>query len=156
MQAASPPYPTFRVAVLTFCKQWQRGITVPFILGVQVPAQGTQPLDIGQGEVPDNDHCVALLQAELVPQAVQGSVSLSRKVLPGRLLQGGLPGYSGALCCWGLQLSCRQRLLPLPPVGVLQVKAIVSTGESGSAHYSREAYVLRLSLVPLGRNRRLA
>ncbi len=65
---------------------WQRVVTAPFALGMQVPAQGAQALDVGQGEVPDGGRGVALLQAELVAQAVQGGVPLSCKVLPGCIL----------------------------------------------------------------------
>ena len=49
---------------------------LPFTHGVQVPAERPQTLDVCQSELSDGDHCVALLQAELVAQALDSAVTL--------------------------------------------------------------------------------
>ena len=56
--------------------------STPLALEVQVPAQGAQALDVGQGDVLDGRRAVALLDAQLVAQAVLRRVALRSIVLP--------------------------------------------------------------------------
>lgn len=94
-----------------------------------MPAEGAQALDVRQGEVFHSGHCVALLQAQLVTQALQGAVALRCKVLPYRLILWSLSGHSRALCSRRL----RRRFLPLSPVYILYIVRTSTTSHMSGA-----------------------